>query len=255
VWGEFGVSHEDVEVQAVLRLLLGGVITVAKSPDPDGVVEWEVGDTVVRAEIYVVHSGGDLLWQTEVRNTGSMIRTPAQAHSAQEVADRDLAEGESDQVEFKPFLIEGDESGKAGECIRTIVAFSNSAGGRLYLGVQDDSVPEGRGRYLKSAGTDPDKAEEAHRKRMTKMISDKIKPVPKNVSMDVVEVAGSPIFAVTVRPGADGPYSTHENDIFVRKGGTNRRPDPRSELPGLYPRKTGHDAPLPIGDSDHGDLF
>ncbi len=72
---------------------------------------------------------------------------------------------------------------------------------------------------------------------MAKLIADKIKPVPKNFSMDVVEAAGEPILMVTIRRGDDGPYATHENDIYVRKGGTNRRPDPQSELRGLYPAK------------------
>lgn len=235
--GEFAIPHDEVEIQAVLQLLGRTETVAAQNPNAECLVEWEIDSSAVRAEIYIVHKDGDLLWQADVRNTGSQVRTPAHVHSPQEVADRDLVEGESDQVEFKPFLVDSDDSGKAAEFVRTIVAFANSAGGRLYIGVRDDASPEGRARFLKSAATDPDRAEDALKARMAKLIADKIKPVPKNFSMDVVEAAGEPILMVTIRRGDDGPYATHENDIYVRKGGTNRRPDPQSELRGLYPAK------------------
>jgi predicted HTH transcriptional regulator len=47
---------------------------------------------------------------------------------------------------------------------------------------------------------------------------------------------GEPVLIVNVPRGSDRPYSTHDNVVWVRKGATNRRPDPRTELPGLYPR-------------------
>lgn len=240
VVGEFAVPRDDFEVQAVLQLLGRREHAIAQHPNSEGVVEWAVDPAVVRAEIFVVHSNGDLLWQTDVPNTGSKINTSVQAHSTQELAEREVSAGESDQVEYKPFLIEGDEGTKPAEFIRTIVAFSNSAGGRLYIGVRDDSSLEGRRQFLKAAGTDPDKAESTLKSRLAKMIGDKIKPVPKNYSIEAVEIAGEPVLVVTIPRGEDGPYANHENDIFVRKGGTNRRPDPHSELRGLYPRRDRH---------------
>lgn len=235
VVGEYGVSHEEVELQAILYSLGRAAQTTAKCPDHNGVVEWSIDSSVIRAEVYVVHSSGDLLWLTDVSNTGTKVRTTGQARTAQEIADRDLT-GESDQVEFKPFLVEGDDSAKASEYVKSVVAFSNSAGGRLYIGVRDDGSVEGRGRFLKSAGTGPDRAEDTLKARISKLIADKIKPVPKDYKIDVVQSAGEPILVVNVRQGAERPYATHENEIYIRKGSSNRRPDPRTELPELYPK-------------------
>jgi hypothetical protein len=235
VVGEFGVSRDEVEMQAVLHLFGGIEHTPACRPDGNSAVEWEIDPSVVRAEVYVVHSSGDLLWFTDVPNTGSKVRTMGQGRTPQEIADRDLADGESDHVEFKPFLVDGDDSAKAREVVKSVVALSNSAGGRLYIGVLDDSTPEGRGRFLKSAGSDPTKAEDTLRARVAKLIADKIKPVPEDHKIDLVLSAGEPVLVVNVKRGANRPYATHENEIYIRKGSTNRRPDPHSELRDLYP--------------------
>jgi hypothetical protein len=130
----------------------------------------------------------------------------------------DIARGERDTVEFKPFA---HDSNKQNEIVKSVVAFANTDGGRVYVGVRDDGQPEGRG-ALKGAKLDTMLAS------LRKLIHDNIKPVPV-ADYRSAELAGEPICIVEVAPGPY-VYSTHANEILVRKGSTNRRPDPTAEL-------------------------
>lgn len=101
--------------------------------------------------------------------------------------------------------------------LRTIVAFANSAGGRLVIGVDDDGTVVGV--------TDPLAEEE----RITSLIADRISPqlVP---AIDLVTVGEVTILV------ADVPLSTRrphfmtdlgpEQGVYVRLGSTTRQADP-----------------------------
>jgi predicted HTH transcriptional regulator len=71
--------------------------------------------------------------------------------------------------------------------------------------------------------------------RIEKLVREKIKPVP-DVRVTPIPVFGSPIVVVDVLAGEEAPYSTFENDVFVRRGATNRKPDPLTELPSVVER-------------------
>lgn len=101
--------------------------------------------------------------------------------------------------------------------LRTIVAFANSAGGRLVIGVDDDRTVVGV--------SDPLAEEE----RITSLISDLISPqlVP---AIDLVTVGETTVLVVDVplstrRPhfmSAQGP----DHGVYVRLGSTTRQADP-----------------------------
>ncbi|MBI3722370.1 hypothetical protein HY251_00215 [bacterium] len=69
------------------------------------------------------------------------------------------------------------------------------------------------------------------------MVRERIKSVPE-IEFVRLEVLGERVLLVRVLSGDDPPYSTQENQVFVRKGATNRRPDPKTEIPALLDR--GH---------------
>jgi predicted HTH transcriptional regulator len=57
------------------------------------------------------------------------------------------------------------------------------------------------------------------------LITNKLKPIPQFV-IEHARVSGEPVVVVSVEARMGALYSTHDNQIFVRRGATNRRPDP-----------------------------
>lgn len=157
-----------------------------------------------------------------------------------EQIEEDLRLGEGDRVEFKPYVMEGHE--KEQELVRTVVAFSNSQGGRLYVGVNDDGSLSGAAKYRDSCKNDLQRTPERLEKWFRKLVAEKIKPTPL-CDVCVIEYQGQTILVAVIRRGPERPYSTTDNDIRIRSGATNRRPDPRTELRDLFPpeeRRTVH---------------
>lgn len=149
-----------------------------------------------------------------------------------EVEDRefidDLAGGERETVEFKPFA---SDSGKQREIVRTAVAFANTNGGRIYVGVDDAGAPEGRSGLKKFQSADDQIGFDTVAARLKKLIHDNVKPVPQ-AAYYVREIAGEPVCIAEI-PAGTFVYSTHDNEILVRKGSTNRRPE-AVELQALF---------------------
>lgn len=53
------------------------------------------------------------------------------------------------------------------------------------------------------------------------------------------EISGKKILIIQVKEGEFKPYATKDNDIFIRVGATDRRPDPDTELKYLSPKTRG----------------
>lgn len=123
-----------------------------------------------------------------------------------------LARPEGKTLEFKRDL-----SSPEG-VLRTIVAFSNSSGGTLVLGVEDGS------HHVRGL-SDP----EATEQRLVNLVSDRISPriAPE---IELVGWRRTHVLTVKVHIGSRPPYHLQPEGIdqgtFVRVGSTNRRADP-----------------------------
>lgn len=101
--------------------------------------------------------------------------------------------------------------------LRTIVAFANSAGGRLVVGVEDDGTVVGVGDPL------------AEEERIANLISDHIAPqlVP---AIDLMTLGGQTVLVVDVPLSTRRPHymarQGAEAGVYVRLGSTTRRADP-----------------------------
>ena len=122
-----------------------------------------------------------------------------------------VADHEGKTLEFKRDL-----SSPTG-LLRTIVAFANSAGGRLVIGVDDDGAVAGVADPLAEA------------ERVASLINDRISPqlVP---AIDLVTLDGRTVLVVDVPLSTRRPhYMTRqgpEAGVYVRLGPTTRRADP-----------------------------
>ena len=127
--------------------------------------------------------------------------------------------------------------------IKTIVAFANTAGGTLVVGVEDKS------RHVRGV-PDPLALEE----RLDSLVSDLILPriVP---DLEIVPWRRTQVVAIEVHPSASRPHYLKregpKSGVYVRIGSTNRRADPELiEEIGRFARGEAFDEqPMPGLDS------
>lgn len=224
------VASDDVELQGVIMEQRASVMLDSRPVDPE--VTWELPTEAGVVEVYLVHRDGTLLSHRRLTRGEHHSARPGE-FSLRKRAEDEIRQGEGERVEYKPFIAA--ENGKEHELIRTIVAFSNTFGGRVYVGVEDDGTVQGEIQLKKMGRANEEQSITSMVKRIEKLIRARIKPVP-DVSVSPVAVFGSPIIVVEVPAGEDAPYSTAENDMFIRRGATNRKPDPQTELPWIADR-------------------
>jgi ATP-dependent DNA helicase RecG len=114
-----------------------------------------------------------------------------------------INQGENSAIEFK----RGDV--RAESLAREIVAFSNSYGGTILLGVDDD-------RSL--LGVDRDKNYEEW---VANIARNSVVP-PVNISCQEIILSGKKIILVDVPKGKDRPYQDNTGRFYIRIGSTNR---------------------------------
>ncbi|MBQ2762573.1 MAG: putative DNA binding domain-containing protein [Candidatus Methanomethylophilaceae archaeon] len=123
----------------------------------------------------------------------------------------DIFNGESDTLEFKE-KIPADTS----KIVRTAVAFSNTQGGRIIIGVSDD-------RKIVGISDDPFKI----RDQVVDII---IKGCEPTVSFDsyIITIDGKNLVVIEISPGILRPYyikgGKPERDTFLRTSASNRTP-------------------------------
>lgn len=121
--------------------------------------------------------------------------------------------------------------------LKTLVAFANTAGGTLVIGVQDDGAVVGVADALR--------AEE----RLASSIADSIRPAV-TPEMDLVSHEGKTLLIVHV-PHWRGPFYLRaegpQEGVYIRLGSTNRRAGPElwrsSSAPSLACRSTSCHVP------------
>ncbi len=99
--------------------------------------------------------------------------------------------------------------------IKTLVAFANTAGGDLYIGVEDDGQPIGVG--------NPDQIVQS----IASVVSDRITPsIVDCLSTEILQAGGMAIVHVHINPGRMRPYTTDAKKaegVYLRVGSTNTR--------------------------------
>lgn len=182
--------------------------------------------------IYLLLADGTLADTLVPQRIGSDLADGPPPSLEHQIAE-DLRLGEGDRVEFKTFITPKDP--KEAELVDTVVAFSNSGGGRLYLGVEDNGTLSGHGGFRRFSADDRDRTLERLEAWFKKLVAENVKPTPV-LEVHSLEYQGNPLLVAVVGAGDSTPYSSRNNDIRIRSGATNRRPDPQTELPALMPK-------------------
>ena len=125
-----------------------------------------------------------------------------------------IAAGEGKRIEFKAALTDRDDF------LETVVAFANSEGGLILLGINNNRVPVG----FKGDGDS-----------ISKMIRDSCEPSIEP-SFKEYELDGFPVLAVEIPIGQDRPYMLkHKGIVYVRVG-PNDIPATRLDIDQLMKR-------------------
>ena len=227
---EINVASGDVELQVAVSY--SDRTMIIDPPRLDKITEWQLPDDAVTVDVFLVHLDGTLLSHLKVTR-GEHYRAHAGQLSMKERAEIELRHGEGDQIEFKPFIEVKDP--KESEVLATVVAFSNSAGGRIYVGVSDMGLPIGEVQLRKVGKADAEASLTVVVNRLRELVRERVKPVP-HVQIEPITISGEWIVVVDVPPSTSGPHATLQNDIYIRKGASNYKPDPLTELAGLYNR-------------------
>lgn len=129
-----------------------------------------------------------------------------------------INKGENANVEFKKEL----DKAYAREFLETIVAFANTDGGIVFLGVDDNCRIRGFKENVDA--------------RIVDLIADLCDPsIAVQIDSGVL-VQGTPITLVKVPEGTNKPYTLKDRGIFVRRGSTDRQIK-RTELDDIYDKK------------------
>ena len=111
---------------------------------------------------------------------------------------------ENERIEFKREVSAG--------VVKTIIAFANTGGGTLYIGVDDSGTPVGVDNV------------DAELTKLTSMMRDSIRPdILMNVACDVRDEDGMPVMAVRVERGVKRPYylaskGPRPEGVYIRSG-------------------------------------
>lgn len=143
---------------------------------------------------------------------------------------------ENEQIEFKPYIRKGNE--KAAELIETAIAFANTDGGRIFIGIDNHAAIKGVDadikKEAKKQGKDFDSTLQEYIGYVRQTILDGLnKTLPLKISAQVY--AGKTLIIIEVPKGNRKPYAKlSSRDIYIRKGANNVKPDPDTELVKLY---------------------
>ena len=132
-----------------------------------------------------------------------------------------IERGEDSQTQFKENFTNSQQ------LAAELVAFSNSRGGYIFVGVSDDNRVKGLSK------------EDIH--RLNQLISNTATEVvqpPITPLTEIIEIESKKILVVEVKQGINKPYCTNKN-IFYTKVGSDKRKISREELLRLF-QDSGH---------------
>lgn len=128
-----------------------------------------------------------------------------------------LSRGEDSRHQFKENFTNADA------LAAEIVAFSNSAGGTIFIGVQND------GSVLGLSGTDVDRLNQLISNSASQNVRPAVNPLTENVPHP-----NGMVMVVSVPEGVSKPYMDRNGAIWVKNGSDKRRATSREELQRLF---------------------
>lgn len=224
----------------------------------NGLAKFAVPDEVERLEYVLLDSNGVIYdFQREDRFNHSGLgrrRLNEVDHDLAQQVKTACLDGEGPQIEFKPFIDCAQGMGsktkktKFRELVTTVVAFANTQGGRIYIGIDDECGVSGVAQELQQwAKAELEEAADRYRGALTSRIRDQvIGDVAMRVSHVVVD--DGVVVIVDVSQSPLKPASVRADNIFyVRAGASNKQLPPDQWESVLTPKNSDGLFPHSIG--------
>lgn len=184
------------------------------------------------ATIYDFHRETDF-WSINHRR---LFGTRGQESEGSRAVERLLLQGEGEQTEFKPY-IRPDHTEKFEEVVKTTIAFANTKGGSIILGVDNAcevlGVEKEIGKAFRDKGRTIEGSYERYKGSVRQAIAGKLNRTLE-ITMDYVLIQGHKVLQIEVPEGNRKPYwhhSTHQ--VYVRRGANTVKAHPEHDLPRL----------------------
>jgi hypothetical protein len=137
--------------------------------------------------------------------------------------------GETDAVEFKEF-IRLDDKKKSADIIKAVISFANAAGGTILVGVTDDAEIAGVDSQIPHDSRKSATFAADYFRSIRDLLKQKLNRIPP-VEMHAEQIGDKTIFVIRVAEGSAKPYvNVQTKETFLRRGASDVRPDPDTEL-------------------------
>ncbi len=195
----------------------------------DGSATLELPEAIQGFELYLFDNTGQHFDRYSSRTqyfvpNNKPRRKARRFNASQEALLRDASSGETLQVELKEWIPPTADDSKYKEFLKSVCAFANAGGGRLYIGVRDDGGISGvdqplKRAYEKDGRGDPALAREMYARKLRQNVREGIDPAFE-ATFTWIEHAGRSVLCVEVPAGADRPYQVIDGrQYFIRKNG------------------------------------
>lgn len=231
-WEEKSIHHFDAVISDAKAALV--------VPEDADRLEYYLIDH--EGTVYDFHREDRFSRLTPSRNTLGSVK-----HSLEDQVRGACRDGEGLHVEFKPFvapeqkLSSGNQKTKLREMITTVVAFANTEGGHVYLGVDDDCTITGVGQDLQRWAESV--VDDSAINRYLGALKNKIKEIVHGeVTLHLAHIVinDALVVVIEVPPLPIKPISLQQDQyLYVRTGASNRKLPPDQWKGVLQPHKLG----------------
>jgi hypothetical protein len=153
--------------------------------------------------------------------------------------------GEGPKIEFKPFIYP--ENSKIKEILKAVVAFANTQGGQIFIGINDEGELEGINVALgKWAEAEPD---EVACDRYLSTIRTKVRDeLRSDVQLDFGQtiIEGQRVAVIEVAESKEKPatFKQEQNTLYLRRGSNNTKTSPQEWMAIIGAPENGIGLPL-----------
>jgi Schlafen, AlbA_2 len=223
-------STFSASVLSVSVLATDGRTTFRKTKPLQKTQRFKLMANPTSLRIFITNEQGEIVdsfaeqeaWTTRERVIFAGARYPSEAMEL-------IRRGESDTVEFKPY-IRLDDVKKAAELVKAVISFANTRGGTIFVGVSDDAEILGVEGHMPHDRKKAASFEADFFTAVRNLLKQKLNRIPP-IDTRTERIGDKTLFVLQVAEGTVKPYTNIQTrETFVRRGASDMRPDPDTEL-------------------------